>query len=121
MGFELKRVYDIQAPKTHYRVLVDRLWPRGISKETLELDFWAKSLCPSNELRKWFHGDKEGRWKEFCNKYRDELEENEKEIWDFYDKVKSEDKVLLLYAGKDEKLNHAKVLKETLEYTLLNK
>lgn len=117
MNLELKRVYDIAPSKETYRVLVDRLWPRGISKKELELDYWPKSLCPSDELRKWFHEDK-NRWEKFCEKYRNELAEKESEMWDFFDKIKSEDKVSLLYATKDEERNHAKVLKEVLEYTL---
>jgi|SRR5690554_246712 len=117
MNLELKRVYNLTSTKDAYRVLVDRLWPRGISKEDLKIDYWAKSLCPSNELRKWFHEDK-NRWEEFCRKYRDELAKKESDIWDLYDKIKSEDKVSLLYATKDEARNHATVLKEVLEYTL---
>lgn len=90
MKFSLKRVYDLEDEKKACRVLVDRLWPRGIAKEKLQLDEWPKSLCPSNDLRKWLHADK-SRWEDFCEKYRNELAENETEIWDFYDKVKEEE------------------------------
>jgi uncharacterized protein YeaO (DUF488 family) len=76
-GFRLKRVYEPAADEDGVRVLVDRLWPRGVSKERAKLDAWAKELSPSNELRVWFHADREARFEEFTHRYAAELAEPE--------------------------------------------
>lgn len=62
----IKRVYDEPSEQDGYRVLVDRLWPRGMKREYLKYDYWAKEVTPSNDLRKWFHADIEKRWGDFC-------------------------------------------------------
>lgn len=72
-GFRVKRVYEPAADEDGLRVLVDRLWPRGVSKERARLDEWAKDLSPSNELRVWFHADRAGRFEEFAHRYATEL------------------------------------------------
>ena len=72
-GFRLKRVYEPVSDEDGTRVLVDRLWPRGVNKERARLDEWAKDLSPSNELRVWFHADRETRFEEFAHRYAVEL------------------------------------------------
>jgi len=71
--FQLKRIYEPVSAEDGTRVLVDRLWPRGVSKERAKLDEWAKDLSPSNELRVWFHADREARFEEFAHRYVAEL------------------------------------------------
>ncbi|MFT4245559.1 MAG: DUF488 domain-containing protein [Micrococcaceae bacterium] len=107
-SFTIKRIYEPATDTDGYRVLVDRLWPRGVSKDRATLDEWAKEISPSNELRKWFKHDSE-KFQEFSQKYLTEVEENPKftEIVSNWDK---HDKVTLLYGAKDEKHNEAIVL-----------
>ncbi|WP_370897913.1 DUF488 domain-containing protein [Chryseobacterium gossypii] len=109
----LKRVYNASAPEDGYRVLVDRLWPRGLAREDADIDEWNKDLAPSNELRKWFHHDPE-LWDDFSEKYRKELHDNNlgKE---FLKRHEDQDTITLVYAAKDEKHCHAIILKEYLE------
>lgn len=73
-GFRLKRVYEEPSADDGARILIDRLWPRGMSKERAELDDWDKELAPSTDLRRWFHADKDGRFKEFTRRYAAELD-----------------------------------------------
>jgi uncharacterized protein YeaO (DUF488 family) len=109
---KIKRIYDEPAEGDGYRVLVDRLWPRGVSKKDAKLDEWNKEIAPSPELRKWFD-HKEERFQEFKRLYLEELTANPKEL----DKLKSLAKrevVTLLFGAKDPEINHAVVLKELL-------
>jgi uncharacterized protein YeaO (DUF488 family) len=76
MAIKTKRIYEPAEKADGNRLLADRLWPRGISKQQAEITFWAKDLTPTDELRKWVHADKEKRWKEFEKKYAAELEQN---------------------------------------------
>lgn len=109
----LKRIYDPPAPDDGYRILVDRLWPRGISKEKAALDEWDKELAPSAELRKWF-GHKEELFEEFASRYREELSQRKEELKRLKS-IAEQKKVCLLYGAKDEKHNQAVVLKSVLE------
>ena len=97
-----------------YRVLVDRLWPRGMKREYLKYDYWAKEVTPSNDLRKWFHADVEKRWGAFADMYQKELKESDAPKA-FIDKIKAYSKVTLLYASKEQERNHANVLKHYLD------
>lgn len=109
---KIKRIYDEPSDDDGYRILVDRLWPRGISKDAAKLDEWNKEIAPSAELRKWFD-HKEERFGEFARRYREEL--NEKEV--ALDKLRetAKNKTLsLLFAAKDPELNQAVVLKDVL-------
>jgi uncharacterized protein YeaO (DUF488 family) len=109
---KLKRVYDDPSGDDGYRVLVDRLWPRGISKEDAKLDEWDKELAPSTELRKWYDHKAE-RFKEFSKRYREELKDKNELVNKL--REKANDKTLcLLYAAKDHKMNQAVVLKDVL-------
>lgn len=113
-----KRVYEDDEEGDDYRILVDKLWPRGIKKEDLKLDLWAKNITPSADLRKWFHEDKENRFDEFSIRYLIELR-NSDTVKDFIQEIKSKDVVTLLYASKNKKFNHAIVLKKYIESQLV--
>jgi len=114
---KLKRVYEDYSEDDGLRVLVDRLWPRGVKKEELHYDIWAKDITPSNELRKWVHMDTQNRWDEFAIRYQQELSE-EKHITPFIEKIKGYPVITLLYAAKDQLQNHALILKGVLEKEL---
>lgn len=113
----IKRIYDESSMDDGYRVLVDRLWPRGVSKEKAKLDEWVKDLAPSNELREWFHEDIDSRWNEFTKKYIQELEKNP-EVPIFISHIKSMKKVTLLYAIHNEENNNALILKKYLDQNI---
>ena len=116
---QIKRIYTEKSDTDGFRILTDRLWPRGIAKEKAAIDFWAKELSPSTYLRKWFD-HKEELFTRFRELYREELEKNpEKDS--FIQLVKEELKkeaVTLLFASKEEKLNQATVLSEWLKEQL---
>ncbi len=108
----IKRVYEKAETSDGYRVLVDRLWPRGVSKEKAKLDEWTKAVAPSTELRKWFDHDPK-KFKEFVKKYKVELKKN-KEVEEIFKNWKKKKVVTLLYGAKDEAHNEAIVLKDLL-------
>lgn len=114
-----KRIYDAPEPDDGFRVLVDRLWPRGIKKDAAELDLWAKKIAPTGELRKWFGHDPE-KFREFCDRYCQELDENP-DAPDFV-RLCSEtllcENITLLYAAKDPTCNHALALRRWLQDSL---
>ena len=116
MSIQIKRVYAPAAPDDGYRVLVDRLWPRGISRASLKMDIWMKDISPSNELRKKFHHE-EGKWDEFKRHYFRELDGHPGLIEELLQKAQT-GKLTLLYAAKDEEHNNAAVLKIYLEERL---
>ncbi len=107
------RAYDIEDSDEGYRVLVDRLWPRGVKKETLQLDEWAKELAPSSELRKWFGHDPE-KWEVFQERYKDELKELKEARRELLDKA-GDQTILMIYAAKDGEHNHTVVLEDFLK------
>lgn len=109
----LKRVYDDVANNDGYRVLIDKLWPRGVSKEDAQLDEWLKDIAPSDELRRWFDHDP-NRFEEFKKRYKKELESSKEELDKLLEKAKRK-KVTLLYAATDTEMNNAMVVKEVLE------
>ncbi|KAB2832767.1 MAG: DUF488 domain-containing protein [Candidatus Brocadia sp.] len=111
--FEIKRVYEEPAKNDGTRVLIDRLWPRGLKKEEAAVDYWMKEIAPSDTLRKWF-AHKEERWQEFKNRYRKELKEKNEFLKQLIDLGKNK-KVTLLYAAKDEERNNAQVLLDILK------
>lgn len=108
-----KRVYLPASDTDGFRVLVDRLWPRGIKKENAHVDMWAKALAPSTELRKWFGHDPE-RFEEFARHYEEELSANA-EAWALLKEIRTHDVVTLLFGAKDEKYNNAVVLSRILQ------
>jgi len=110
---KIKRVYDHPEKGDGNRVLVDRLWPRGVKKEDAGLDLWLKDIAPSNELRKWFSHDL-FKWQEFRKRYRKELLDKAGMIADLK-KAARKGTVTLLFAAKDADRNNAVVLKEMIE------
>ena len=110
---QIKRIYDERSPLDGMRILVDRIWPRGVSKERAALDHWAKDLAPSTGLRQWFHRDT-GHWGEFQTRYRAELAQHEAEITELRAKI-ARHRATLLFAAADVEHNHAMVLKDVLE------
>lgn len=104
----LKRVYEPAAKDDGARVLVDRVWPRGVTKDEAELALWLRDVAPSNELRKWF-GHEVARWEEFQRRYRAELEANDGALAPIRDLAK-QGRVTLLFGAHDEEHNQAVVL-----------
>ncbi|MGN8226091.1 DUF488 domain-containing protein [Gracilimonas sp. BCB1] len=113
---KLKRVYDEPVEEDGYRILTERLWPRGVSKERANLDEWMKAVAPSHELRKWFDHDHE-KWSEFKDRYRKELFGSET-IQQLINTVEEEDVVTFVFASKDEEHNSTVVLKSFIEQLL---
>src|ERR1700709_2811485 len=110
MKLSIKRIYEPFSSSDGYRILVDRLWPRGMKKEDAHIDKWLKDIAPSTELRKWFHAEP-GRGAQFRMKYIDELKKsNAAEELATY--IKEHETVTLLYSVKDEEHNHALILLE---------
>jgi uncharacterized protein YeaO (DUF488 family) len=110
---KLVRAYDVGDQDVGCRLLVDRLWPRGLSKEKLQLDEWLKDLAPSTELRKWF-GHRPERWAEFRKRYLAELKDRSDEV-DRLLKLSARRRIALIYGARDELHNEAVVLKSLLE------
>lgn len=111
----VKRVYEAQAPEDGRRYLVDRLWPRGLTKEAAALDAWLKELAPSNALRQWFHHAPDD-WEEFRRRYREELAAAA--VSPLLEKLRAESRegvVTLLFAAKNAQRNNAVCLKDILE------
>lgn len=114
MMLKIKRAYEKKERGDGYRILVDRLWPRGLTKEEVDADLWLKNISPSTALRKWFGHDPK-KWKEFKKRYEKEIEKDP-EDFDLLKKiVKKEKNVTLLYGAKDTEHNNAEVIKEMLE------
>jgi uncharacterized protein YeaO (DUF488 family) len=115
-GFRLKRVYEEPSAQDGVRILIDRLWPRGVSKERAELDEWDKELSPSTDLRKWYHFDREGRFEEFAERYRAELQNDEQQERLAALRAKAATSVVTLLTGaSDPRRSHLSVLLEELE------
>jgi uncharacterized protein YeaO (DUF488 family) len=115
MKLLLKRAYEPVEKNDGVRVLVDRLWPRGVSKEKAQIDIWAKDVTPSPKLRTWF-GHKPERWVEFSKKYKEELKDRKAELKALMQEMKkSGPKATLVYGAKDTEHTHALVLKDVLE------
>jgi uncharacterized protein YeaO (DUF488 family) len=112
MDLRIKRIYEPPARDDGARILVDRLWPRGIGKDDAKLTFWLKEIAPSTELRTWFHSEPT-QWAEFRRRYRAELDANTEAI----DRLRGflkKGRVTLLYAVRDTERNHARILAEYL-------
>ena len=112
MMIKLKRVYEKPDKTDGVRILVDRLWPRGLTKAKAKLDLWLKEIAPSTELRKWFGHDPE-KWKEFQRRYRAELKSHPDEVKLIKGKAR-EGSVTLLYGARDQEHNEAIVLQQLL-------
>jgi uncharacterized protein YeaO (DUF488 family) len=113
MQVRTKRIYEASDPADGRRILVDRLWPRGIAKSNARIDFWAKSVSPSNELRRWYGHDPEN-WAEFRERYFEELDSNPDGVSELRSHLGS-GTVTFLYSSKETRLNNASALKDYLE------
>lgn len=111
---KIERIYYNPKGSDGFRILVDRLWPRGLSKDKVKVDLWQKNIAPSDSLRKWF-GHDEKKWDEFKRKYFNELDKNNAAVNTIIKKAKEEDSITLLYGTKEERFNNAVALKEYLE------
>lgn len=113
MEIKIKRAYDSPSDDDGYRILVDRLWPRGISKEKAKVDFWPKELAPSTELRRRYGHDPE-KWSEFKSRYFAELDGNPELANELLEYVRK-GTVTFIYSSKEQRLNNAVALKEYVE------
>jgi uncharacterized protein YeaO (DUF488 family) len=111
---QTKRVYDKPAKTDGFRVLVDRLWPRGLTKEKAHVDLWMKEIAPSDELRKWFHHEDQN-WNEFVKRYKTELAKKNDLLNELKTLSEERKTITLLYGSKDETQNQAVVLAEVLK------
>lgn len=116
MMLTTKRVYEDPSESDGIRILTERLWPRGVSKERAKLDHWMKGIAPSHELRKWFDHDPD-KWEEFKERYRKELFGSE-QVEELLEIIKKNETVTLIYASKDEEHNSTVLLKEFLDKLL---
>jgi uncharacterized protein YeaO (DUF488 family) len=110
--FQIKRVYEAPEASDGFRVLVDRLWPRGMAKERAALNLWMKDIAPSTELRRWFGHDPK-RWKEFQTRYRAELKEHDTDLAQLRSQARK-GTVTLLFGARDIEHNEAVVLRNVL-------
>lgn len=111
--FRVKRIYEAAESSDGYRVLVDRLWPRGVSKEKAKVDLWLKEVSPSDALRKWFGHDPK-RWEEFQKRYRDELKKRTAAVGQLAQLEKEHQAITLLYSAHDQEHNQAVALEAYL-------
>ncbi|HSC31114.1 MAG TPA: DUF488 family protein [Gemmatimonadaceae bacterium] len=111
-----KRIYEPVGERDGYRVLIDRLWPRGVSKTAAQLDEWAKAIAPSNELRHWY-GHDPAKWEEFQRRYRQELDNAEAQaVLEALAKRARRGRVTLLYSTKSSEISNAQALAHILEH-----
>jgi uncharacterized protein YeaO (DUF488 family) len=110
---KIKRIYEAPAAGDGFRILVDRLWPRGLSKEKGKVDLWLRDISPSNELRKWY-GHEPEKWAGFKRKYLEEIKGKKRELDLLRQKAKG-GTVTFLFSSKEEKLNNAAALKEFMD------
>lgn len=113
MDIRTRRAYDDPGRDDGYRILIDRLWPRGVAKADLALDEWDKELAPSDELRKWFGHDPE-KWDEFRKRYRKELDNHREAVDALVERVRK-GRVTLVFGAKDEKHSNAEFLRDYLK------
>ncbi len=113
MEILLKRVYEPWSAEDGFRVLVDRLWPRGLSKEAAKVDLWSRDAAPSDALRKWFHHENPD-WPEFKRRYLAELEQRPEALDGLLESLRGKGRATLLFGAKDTEHNQALVLKEAL-------
>ncbi len=115
---KIKRIYEPPAADDGFRILVDRLWPRGLTKDKAKVDLWARDISPSNELRKWY-GHEPAKWAEFKKRYFKEIEDK-KELLDLIAQRVKGETVTFLFSSKELKLNNAAALKEFFQKKFQN-
>ncbi len=113
--FKLKRIYEKADKSDGFRVLVDRLWPRGVSKDRAQLDLWLREVAPSTNLRTWFGHDPK-RWEEFEKRYRQELKDKDEYLQELISLEKKHKTVTLLYSAKNTEQNQAVLLAKVLKH-----
>lgn len=113
MTIRIKRAYEVPDDGDGLRILVDRLWPRGISKEKAKIDFWPKEIAPSNELRRWYGHDPE-KWEEFKKRYFSELDTRSEQVEELLGLLRKGN-VTFVYSSTEQHLNNAVALKEYIE------
>lgn len=113
----IKRVYAPEETADGFRVLVDRMWPRGMRRDEVHYDVWATKITPSTALRQWYHADPATRWTEFRRKYTDELRASA-DVRAFVEMIREKPVVTLLFASKNAAENHALILQDYLQKTL---
>jgi len=111
---QIKRIYQTPAAKDGYRILVDRLWPRGLSKGKAKVDLWLRDIAPSGALRKWFSHEPK-KWDDFREKYRKELIKQKGSLKEIGHLEKTQKKITLLFGSKDQKRNNAVVVLASLD------
>jgi len=111
MDIKIKRTYDDAQDSDGFRVLVDALWPRGLSKERAKIDYWARNIAPSDELRKWFNHEL-NKWDEFKARYWKELDAKQGDVKEFIMMINEKDRVTLLFSASDRERNNAVALLE---------
>ena len=116
MGIQVKRVYELPDANDGLRILVDRLWPRGLSKQRARVDLWLKNLAPSTELRRWYRHDP-GKWREFKTRYAEELATQQPEVEKLVSQVRAGE-VTFLYSSTERQRNNATALKDYVEARL---
>jgi len=118
MAIRIRRAYDPPLPEDGRRVLVERLWPRGIKKENLHISAWLRELAPSNELRRWF-GHDAARWEEFQRRYHEELRgDRQQQLIDELAQQAARHNVTLIYSTREERFNNAVALRDIIEERL---
>ncbi len=115
----IKRIYEPAVKSDGYRILVDRLWPRGVSKAAARIDLWMRDIAPSTALRRWFNHDP-AKWEEFCERYRTELREQQP-LLDAVRQQAKDGPVTLVYSARDERFNQAVALKLVLKQSITRK
>ncbi|MFP3306038.1 MAG: DUF488 family protein [Thermocladium sp.] len=111
MDIKIKRAHDDAQDSDGFRVLVDALWPRGLSKERAKIDYWARNIAPSDELRKWFNHEP-NKWDEFKARYWKELDAKQDDVKEFIMMINEKDRVTLLFSARDRERNNAVALLE---------
>ena len=114
MQINIKRVYDQPKLSDGYLILIERIWHRRTKKEALKYEIWDNNIAHSHALRRWFHENPQEHWEGFVSLYSKELE-NSDSVKDFVERIKSHDRITLLYASKDATHNHASVLRQFLQ------
>jgi uncharacterized protein YeaO (DUF488 family) len=113
MKINVKRIYELPSPEDGRRILVDRLWPRGLSKADAKIDYWAKDISPSNDLRKWYQHDP-AKWDEFRRRYFADLNATPDAVQSLLDNMPS-GTVTFLYSSKEKQLNNAVALRDYVQ------
>lgn len=116
MSLAVKRIYEPASPRDGFRVLVDRLWPRGLKKQDARVDLWVRELAPSTRLRQWYQHDPE-KWPEFRRRYFAELDEHPEAVQELVSRARR-GRVTLVFSSKEERLNNAVAMQEYLKRRL---